>query len=229
MRIVSSAFVEVIVLATSMVVDKDEVVINSKPGAGSAMGASSVSVWSCGGARCTSIIGSISGGTVFSGPGSVVINGIPIILNGVDMTKSASATLADADKEDDQFKKKWDISLADISEVEMTGSGGIKLMPTVLAKDLHLSLTGSGDIKLMTDAKFDSVDLNLIGSGDMDLADSLVKNIKVALMGSGDIKHFIVTERGVLRLMGSGDISCRKAQGADISKTVMGCGEIKIH
>lgn len=204
----------------------DDLVVTSRARFG---GGISSSVASIGGVRCvTTNISSCCGGTVFSGNGNLTIDGVPYIVNGV-MTEHAKKERDDVEKEDDNHKKTWEMDVPVFDEIKLTGSGAAIVDPKVLSTaDLKIDLTGSGDVKVMSVAKFNRVAVALIGSGDVNLGDSEVGNAYINLMGSGDIKHFTVTENGTLRLMGSGDISCRKGPKAEISKRCHGSGDIKV-
>jgi hypothetical protein len=193
------------------------------------MGGVTSSVSYIGGIGCmTTSIGSISGGQVFSNGGNLIINGVPYLINGVP-TERATKEKAEADKEDDKYKKTWDMDVPVFDTVQLTGAGTAAIDPKVLSKaSFEFDLTGSGDIKITSLSKFDRVVIDLVGSGDIDLNDSDVKNASVNLIGSGDIKHFVITEEGTLRLVGSGDISCRKGPKAEISKRCYGTGDIKV-
>lgn len=98
------------------------------------------------------------------------------------------------------------ITIPNLREIEITGSGNVISENFLLVGDLDIELTGSGDVNLAVEAQ----------------------DIDVKISGSGDIKLEGVADETVYRISGSGDVSAfdLECNVADIN--VSGSGDVRV-
>ena len=115
------------------------------------------------------------------------------------------------------------VPFKDLSAVEVTGSGDIKLELEV--EDLSGQVTGSGDILLSGTAR--DFDCKVTGSGDFKAYDLKAENVEATVMGSGDIQ---ISANSSLKakVMGSGDIKYKGNPKNQDFKT-SGSGSVSSH
>lgn len=115
------------------------------------------------------------------------------------------------------------ITMQDITEISLTGSGDIVSENFLVVNDIIVRLTGSGDIDLGLDA--DDIEADITGSGNMVIegtGDSLDSNIS----GSGDIRAFnLEVNRAKFDITGSGDAEITVFDELDVR--ISGSGDVK--
>ncbi len=116
------------------------------------------------------------------------------------------------------------VSMPDISDIDLAGSGSIVASKTVKVSEIDLCISGSGDIRFddlqtkETDAEITGsgeitlngsnkgeLDITITGSGDMDAEAFESENVEVDITGSGSAKVF-ATENLETNITGSGDV-----------------------
>lgn len=133
------------------------------------------------------------------------------------------------------------ISMPEITEIEVGGSGDVVGSGVFECRDLKLRISGSGNIDLEAIAK--SIECSINGSGDINLSGS-TDELEVTIHGSGNVdavraeaKRVYVNVRGSgsskvyaidylnADISGSGDVSYKGKP--DIDSDVNGSGDIK--
>jgi len=132
------------------------------------------------------------------------------------------------------------ITMPDIRELHISGSGNIYGENVFITDDLDLRISGSGDMDLALDS--DDINASVTGSGDLRLegvADDLVLRIsgsgdlygfnfecdsaEIEIVGSGDAEIF-VNSRLDVRITGSGDVFYKG--NPSIDKRTTGSGRV---
>ncbi|MEM9990321.1 MAG: head GIN domain-containing protein [Bacteroidota bacterium] len=132
------------------------------------------------------------------------------------------------------------ITLPEITELTIDGSGEIISENVLEAEELALAIDGSGDMDLALNVSdlFAEVD----GSGSMTL-EGVAENIDVKIKGSGDVKGFdLSTTRADVEIRGSGDVELMVSDfirveidgsgsvffrgDAELDETINGSGEV---
>ncbi len=123
---------------------------------------------------------------------------------------------------------KFKLTVRDLSQVELKGSGEIYVKP-LQVRDFFASVDGSGDIKLFEVVGRD-IKIHLGGSGDIQAVRVEAETLRVVLSGSGDIALGDFSARELeLTLNGSGDISLNESGSADIAEiNLVGSGDIDL-
>lgn len=104
-------------------------------------------------------------------------------------------------------------------EVRISGSGEIDL--GLLADDIEADISGSG--KLVFEGEADELDLRISGSGDLRGFDLSVREADINITGSGDAE-ITVADRLDVFITGSGDVFYKGQPTLDVSIT--GSGEV---
>lgn len=96
------------------------------------------------------------------------------------------------------------VTVSDIDEIALAGSGNVFDMDTLLNdQSIRFSVTGSGDIHANLNSP--AVTGNVTGSGDLDLA-GLTRDIKVSIAGSGNFNgQKLLGENVDANIIGSGN------------------------
>lgn len=123
-------------------------------------------------------------------------------------------------------KLDYTINAAALKEMNISGSGTIKLMNGLETDKLRLSVTGSGDMMVDNVNCTGDVTVSISGSGDIENSGLQCGDLKVSITGSGDIELKDINAGDVdAHISGSGDILLKgKALKADYSVT--GSGDI---
>lgn len=121
------------------------------------------------------------------------------------------------------------LSSASLSNVNLNGSGNVKISTPLSGTNSSISINGSGDID-MIGANVNAFNCSVNGSGDIKASNIIyAKNINVAINGSGDIKlNTISSTTNKLAIQGSGEIEVDKSESVDCYTSISGSGEIKI-
>ncbi len=109
------------------------------------------------------------------------------------------------------------ITVADIREVDIQGSGDVIALSPISTSDLSFEIDGSGSIQV-PHVTANSIGIDISGSGDASFAgDSTVNYLDIDINGSGDIKAFGLPVNHVkVDIDGSGDARVHALQSLDI-------------
>jgi len=114
------------------------------------------------------------------------------------------------------------ITVKDIRELSVSGSGTIRSESNFKVDDLELSVSGSGRIKF--EASADDVDISISGSGKIELEGSSNDN-QIHISGSGRLYAEDMKSRSYdVRISGSG--SCRVNVSSEIYASISGSGSV---
>jgi hypothetical protein len=136
------------------------------------------------------------------------------------------------------------ITIPEIDELNISGSGNIVAEEAIIAEEIELSISGSGNIQL-ADLSAKEVEAIISGSGDIELAGkNPSRDLSVTISGSGDFKGLDfkandvsikisgsgnvgveATENLYVRTAGSGDVTYRGQPLID--QSVAGSGSVK--
>ena len=109
---------------------------------------------------------------------------------------------------------------ADEMEISVNGSGSITL--EIYTEDLEISVNGSGNVNLNGSAEKCEIDVN--GSGDINSKELTIETASCSTNGSGDTKIH-VTKKLSASINGSGDI--RYVGSPDLKLSKNGSGDLK--
>lgn len=115
-----------------------------------------------------------------------------------------------------------EVVLPSLEKIKVSSSGAVS--GNYIGKDLEVQLTGSGSIKLVGQAE--SLDAKLMGSGDILLKKLPVTNGNLVLQGSGDIVANISGSANLV-LQGSGDIEVH-GNPTKVEQKLQGSGDINV-
>jgi hypothetical protein len=115
-----------------------------------------------------------------------------------------------------------EITVPNISQVILAGSGSIMVEAFENQSDLEIALLGSGDILIEQLDGLDRVTVDLAGSGTISVAreSSLLDNLEISIGGSGSFQGFsLPTKRCITTITGSGntEISVNETLEGNIS------------
>jgi hypothetical protein len=117
------------------------------------------------------------------------------------------------------------ITMPEVEELAVAGSGDIEAKTPIQAKDLTAKVSGSGDIFL---PKLDVVNLDIFvsGSGDVEISgDNDAQDVKVRVTGSGDVNlNSIQFENAEVSISGSGDVYLVATES--LKARVVGSGDV---
>ncbi|ETN96557.1 Putative auto-transporter adhesin, head GIN domain [Zhouia amylolytica] len=116
------------------------------------------------------------------------------------------------------------VPFEDISGVYLSGSGDIVSKNEIKATNFTTSLSGSGDIKLSLNS--DTVEANVSGSGDISVT-GYTSSFECAISGSGDIHAYDLKAKDVsVSISGSGDAKVH-CNGGKLKTRIVGSGDVK--
>lgn len=114
------------------------------------------------------------------------------------------------------------ITMEDIREVNISGSGDVIGDSKFIVSDLDLRISGSGDMDLEVEANRISADVS--GSGDMYLV-GLTGELSYRVSGSGDLHSFgLISDRADILINGSGDAEVHVLDFLDVR--ISGSGDV---
>lgn len=118
------------------------------------------------------------------------------------------------------------ITMENIDDLSISGSGSIKAEGTVNAGDLDLGISGSGDIYLADLKSANNVNTHISGSGTIKLAGrTQAKKLEVHNSGSGDIyASELQVQDANIRISGSGN--CKVNVTGRLEVRVSGSGSV---
>jgi hypothetical protein len=115
------------------------------------------------------------------------------------------------------------VSIKDVDEVNLSGSGDAFFKEGLAANALKLHISGSGDITGKIDVK--TLESSISGSGDMRL-NGRAGSSSVDVVGSGDYTaRSLVTQSTTVNVTGSGDAEVNASDRVDAS--VHGSGDVR--
>ncbi len=128
-------------------------------------------------------------------------------------------------------KVKIYITLPDLEEVDLRGSGNIYLNNEMILDELDMSISGSGSVFAQNSLELDNLELNISGSGDLDLDKLDVNRIDIGISGSGranllsvDTANFQTTS-----ISGSGGLQTAGFPVKDLELVVSGSGNCEVN
>ncbi|MDP4209430.1 MAG: head GIN domain-containing protein [Bacteroidota bacterium] len=136
------------------------------------------------------------------------------------------------------------ISMEEVKNLEISGSGSINAESSIETSDLKLNIAGSGSIKiaelkasgvkseiagsgsihLSGKESIESLNIEIAGSGDILTENLSTKNAKIEIAGSGSCKVY-VTEKLDVQIAGSGDVYYKGRPA--INSSTAGSGKLK--
>lgn len=115
------------------------------------------------------------------------------------------------------------ITMKDIHELNISGSGDIIGENFFAVDDISLRITGSGDMDLGLDA--DDIEVDITGSGNMTI-EGTGDYLDSRISGSGDIRAFpLEVNRAKFNISGSGDAEISVKDELDVR--ISGSGDVK--
>ncbi|MEL6658040.1 MAG: head GIN domain-containing protein [Bacteroidota bacterium] len=109
----------------------------------------------------------------------------------------------------------------EVGDIELRISGSGEMDFALLADDVEVDISGSG--KVFLEGEADELDLNISGSGDLRAFNLIANEGDINITGSGDAEVFI-NNRLDVRITGSGDVFYKGNPTIDVSIT--GSGEV---
>lgn len=118
------------------------------------------------------------------------------------------------------------ITMPDLSRINNSGSGDIKVDGDLKGTDVGIDISGSGDLNARLDAT--NLELKISGSGDVNLS-GVRGNFSVSISGSGDVEaENLQLENCTLVSFGSGDIQL-KGKAAKLTSKQSGSGDLNAY
>lgn len=115
-----------------------------------------------------------------------------------------------------------EITIPEIEELSVEGSGSIKGDGLISSNLLELSVDGSGELDLNIDAKELESEIN--GSGDLKLKGN-TKTHEIEINGSGDVEAYELTsDEATVEINGSGDVKLDVSYSLEVE--VNGSGDV---
>lgn len=114
------------------------------------------------------------------------------------------------------------ITVPDLNEIKISGSGKIISTNTFVGGDIELKISGSGELDVALEA--DDIAMDISGSGKIFL-EGVADQLDLNISGSGDLRAFNLTAReGNIKISGSGDAEVRLEDRLDVRIT--GSGDV---
>jgi hypothetical protein len=120
-------------------------------------------------------------------------------------------------------KVEFYVTVTDLKEIEIDGSGSIIGRTTLTADELELEVNGSGEIVIDL-AEVKELESEINGSGDLNLSGN-AKDHEMEINGSGDIKAFdLKTDKSSIEINGSGDVDVNVS--FELKAEINGSGDV---
>lgn len=121
----------------------------------------------------------------------------------------------------------YNITVPNINNIDLVGSGNIKVYNFINQSDMDITLTGSGNIDLYDNSGTQNLSVQMDGSGHIfcygNYAD--LENFELDIYGSGDFNGFSVeTLSSTINIQGSGNCSLYTHNNMDV--TIVGSGNV---
>jgi hypothetical protein len=155
---------------------------------------------------------------------SVTVEGKSDIFDELDLDVSNSGvwTIRTEDCVRDVDNLTFYITVPDLNEIKISGSGKIISTNTFVGGDIELKISGSGEIDIALEA--DDIEVDISGSGKVFL-EGIADELDLNITGSGDLRAFNLTAReGDIKISGSGDAEVRIEDRLDVRIT--GSGDV---
>lgn len=117
------------------------------------------------------------------------------------------------------------VSMIDIEDIILSGSGNIETVDNFQSKHLYVLLSGSGNIYGEIDA--DDVEVDISGSGNIELVTNTT-NVDATISGSGDIELIGSSIESDFRISGSGNILAFNLPQDVCNTTISGSGSVYV-
>jgi hypothetical protein len=122
----------------------------------------------------------------------------------------------------DDSSAEYDIVVADIRNISVSGMGELRSRDTLKAEAIDLRLSGIGDVSLSLDA--DILNTRISGTGDMKL-DGKARHHEIRISGVGELDAYdLITESAVLDISGAGD--CKINVQEELVVDISGAGDV---
>ncbi len=119
------------------------------------------------------------------------------------------------------------ITIPDIENIKITGSGDVTLENLVEVDRLDFKTTGSGDIECDCVLNVEDLNIKITGSGDVSLTGN-TPNQEIEIMGSGDVENFeMISDDTSVNISGSGSAEVFVNNHLDVRITGSGDVEYK--
>ena len=114
------------------------------------------------------------------------------------------------------------VTMKDIEELSVSGSGSIESKGTLTTEDLRLAISGSGDMEL--DIESNDLDLRISGSGSLNLNGD-AREAEAKISGSGRVKAKDLTVN-IFEASISGSGSCYITVNDEVNANISGSGSV---
>lgn len=121
----------------------------------------------------------------------------------------------------------FEITIPDISEIALSGSGDIEVQDFQNQPDLSLIVSGSGQINLGQVTGLENAKIKISGSGSIeaDASYPTLQDLDISISGSGDFEGFkMKTQDCDIQISGSG--SCEVNVEEELDVRITGSGEV---
>lgn len=116
------------------------------------------------------------------------------------------------------------ITMPEVTGIDVTGSGSVKVLNAIINKSLHLDVSGSGDIET-AGITAEQLDATITGSGNIKVGSGTCKESRLSLTGTGDAAFGdIKTNVMSAELTGSGNADVNVSDYLKVSIT--GSGDV---
>ena len=181
---------------------------------------------------------------------SVTATGHPNIIDLLKTSVSGDMWLIDLDANClRNYQLTIHITIPDLKQVILSGSGNIDVKPFIAQEDLAIDLDGSGNITLESFDGQGNLSIHLHGSGNITLGDlkgdiqrmtalidgsgnligdmgATVQDLDIRIEGSGNYGGFgLATEQCSIRIEGSGDVEVTVNNSLDVQ--IIGSGDVR--
>lgn len=117
------------------------------------------------------------------------------------------------------------ITLPEINEISVAGSGDVYAKKEIKAGNMEISLSGSGDI-LFNNLLVTDIEISIAGSGDIEIAGKAKEELEVNIAGSGDVAALNFEAKDVeINISGSG--SAKVYAIDNLETNIVGSGSVR--
>ncbi len=128
---------------------------------------------------------------------------------------------------DDDGDMQVDITMPDIVEMEVNGSGDTEI-EGVDNQELELRINGSGNLNVS--GKSEKLDISINGSGDIEMDEVAGGDVDVSVNGSGDVELVTGTCSNLeIDINGSGSVRAKDVKCQDVNVDVSGSGDSMVY
>lgn len=111
--------------------------------------------------------------------------------------------------------------------LSIRGAGDFEAPYGIVSPFMDIDIQGAGDVDLNGLDCLGDVTVAVLGAGDIDISELACKNIKVEVMGAGDVVLKGDAAAADLSIKGAGDIDIVGLNVEDVTSSVQGVGSIK--